>query len=86
VPDLSPEGVRAALAGIGGAALDDPHDDAHLRAFEEGLRVQYGDLELHRRNARPLLAAMDLSGYARPYAPRETRDEARRATSPGGPS
>jgi hypothetical protein len=77
VPDLSPEGVRDAVAGLGGAALDDPHDDAHLAAFEARLRVEYGDLELHRRNARPLLAALDLSGYDRPYAPRETRLEAR---------
>jgi hypothetical protein len=78
VPDLSPEGIRAALDGLGGPALDDPHDEAHLAAFERAVRVQYGELEQHRRNARPLLAAMDLSGYARPYAPRETRDEARR--------
>jgi hypothetical protein len=77
VPDLSPDGVARALAGLGGPPLDDPHDDAHLAAFEAGLRTQYGELELHRRNARPLLAALDLSGYARPYAPRETRDEAR---------
>jgi hypothetical protein len=74
VPDLSPEGVKRALAGLGGPALDDAHDDAHLAAFEAGLRTQYGELELHRRNARPLLAALDLSGYARPYAPCETRD------------
>jgi hypothetical protein len=78
IPDLSPEGVRRALAGLGGAPLDDPHDDAHLAAFEAGQHVQYGDLDLHRRSARPLLAALDLSGYARPYAPREARDEARR--------
>jgi hypothetical protein len=78
VPDLSPDGVRRALDGLGGPPLDDPHDDAHLAAFEASLRVQYGDLELHRRSARPLLSALDLSGYARPYAPRQTRDEARR--------
>jgi hypothetical protein len=85
VPDLSPEGVREAIDGLGGPPLDDPHDDAHLRAFEDALRVQYGELELHRRNARPLLAAMDLSGYARSYAPRETRDEARRTHLAGWP-
>jgi hypothetical protein len=78
VPDLSPDGVRRAVAGLGGASLDDPHDDAHLAAFEAALRVQYGELEVHRRSPRPLLAALDLSGYARPYAPRETRDDARR--------
>jgi hypothetical protein len=77
VPDLSPDGVRRAVARLGGPPLDDPHDDAHLAAFEAGLRVQYDDLELHRRNPRALLSALDLSGYDRPYAPRETRLEAR---------
>jgi hypothetical protein len=85
VPDLSPEGVRRAVDGLGGPALDDPHDDAHLAAFEEDLRVRYRELELHRRSARPLLAALDLSGYARPYASREARDEARRRHLAGWP-
>jgi hypothetical protein len=78
VPDLSPTGVRRALGGLGGAPLDDPYDDAHLAAFEARTRVEYGELEVHRRSARPLLSALDLSGYDRPYAPRDTRLEARR--------
>jgi hypothetical protein len=77
VPDLSPDGVRRAVAALGGPTLQDPHDDAHLTAFEARLRLEYGELELHRRNGRPLLAALDLSGYDRPYAPRETRLDAR---------
>jgi hypothetical protein len=53
--DLSRDGVAAGLARLaaarqGRAALDDPHDEAHLRAFENLQRVVYGDLELHRRN------------------------------------
>jgi hypothetical protein len=85
VPDLSPAGVERALEGLGGPPLDDPHDDAHLAAFEARLRVEYGELALHRRNPRPLLAALDLSGYDRPYAPRETRLEARRQHLAGWP-
>ena len=48
VQDLSPDGVRRG-AGRAGAArrrgpLADPHEEAHLAAFEESMRVQYGEL------------------------------------------
>lgn len=77
VPDLSPDGVSATLRDLGGPTLDDAHDEAHLRAFEELLRVEYGEAGMHRRSARPLLQALDVSGYSRPYAPEETRAAAR---------
>lgn len=78
VPDLSPAGVKHALARLGGDPLDDPHDDAHLSAFEASLRVTYGEVEAHRRSPQPLLGALDVSGYDRDYTPREQRIEARR--------
>jgi hypothetical protein len=77
MPDLSPEAVRSGLAALGGPPLDDPHDEAHLRVVEDGLRVQLGEVELHRRNPRMLLAALDLSVYDRPYAPLPERAAAR---------
>jgi hypothetical protein len=80
VQDLSPEGVRAGLARLGaGDRLPDPHDEAHLAAFEEGLRVTFGELELHRRNPLYHLANLDLSGYDRDYAPAAERAAARLA-------
>lgn len=78
VPDLSRAGVRAGLARLGGPALDDPHDDAHLAAVERRLHVELGQVELHRRTPRPLLASLDLSVYDKPYAPAQDRAEARR--------
>ena len=46
VQDLSRDGVAAALARLGqGEIMDDPHDEAHLAAWEDGLRW-------HRRRAR----------------------------------
>lgn len=78
VADLSPSGVRAGLERLGGPRLEDPHDEAHLAAFERYLRVRYGELELHRRNPRLLLDNLDLSVYARQYAPEPQRAEARR--------
>jgi hypothetical protein len=33
IQDLSPGGVQDGLAKLGGDRLDDPHDEAHLRAF-----------------------------------------------------
>jgi hypothetical protein len=77
MPDLSPEAVRSGLAALGGPPLDDPYDEAHLRAVEDGLRAQLGEVELHRRNPRMLLAALDLSVYDRPYAPLSERAAAR---------
>ncbi len=82
VQDLSPEGVRRSLAALArarrdSAALQNPHDEAHLSVFEEGLRVQYGVLELHRRDPYPHLSNLELASYDRQYAPAGAREEAR---------
>jgi Bacterial protein of unknown function (DUF885) len=82
--DLSPEGVAAGLTRLAsaratGAVQPDPHDEAHLRAFEGLQRVVYGDLELHRRNPLFHLAELDLACYDKEYAPAATRDAARAA-------
>jgi Bacterial protein of unknown function (DUF885) len=78
VPDYSIAGVRDTLARVGGGdPLDDPHDEAHLRAFEEFVRVAYGELELHRRNPLDHLDALDLACYDREYAPAAEREAAR---------
>ncbi|MDI2129371.1 DUF885 family protein [Yinghuangia seranimata] len=81
VQDLSPDGVRAGLSGLGGGAgaapLEDPHDEAHLAAFEEHARVYYGELELHRRDPRVHLNNLELAFYDKAYAPAEERAEAR---------
>ena len=76
--DLSPAGVRAALGRLGGPPERDPHDEAHLAAFEERLRVELGEAELHRRSPMLLLSELDLSGYDRGYAPAGERAAARR--------
>jgi hypothetical protein len=86
VPDLSPGAVRAALGRLGGEPLQDPHDEAHLRAFERMLHVAYGQVEIHRRSPQPLLSALDVSGYERDYGPRRDRVEARRRHLEAWPS
>jgi hypothetical protein len=78
VQDLSPEGVRAGLARLGGPARREPHDEAHLAAAEESLRVFYGEIEEHRRNPLVHLDNLDLAVYDKTYAPEEVRAEARR--------
>ena len=82
VEDLSPEGVRAALARVGGppgtGPEDDPHDEAQLAAFERLIRLELGELELHRSNPLYHVAALDVSCYDREYAPADQRAEARR--------
>ena len=78
VEDLSPEGVRAALARLGGPPEDDPHDEAQLAAFERLARLELGELELHRANPLYHVAALDVSCYDREYAPATERAEARR--------
>jgi len=83
IQDLSPAGVRAGLARLAAAPaadkpLTDPHDEAHLAAFEERARVAFGQLELHRRNPLYHLAELDLACYDRDYAPAEQREDARR--------
>ena len=60
------------------AAREDPHDEAHLRAFEELQRVVYADLELHRSNPMLHLGELDLACYDKDYAP-----EAERLRRPG---
>ena len=73
--DLSPDGVAAGLARLAAARddgrppLEDPHDEAHLRAFEDQQRVVYADLELHRRNPIYHLGELDLACYDKDYAP-----------------
>ena len=78
VEDLSPEGVRAALARLGGPSEGDPHDEAQLAAFERLARLELGELELHRANPLYHVAALDVSCYDREYAPATERAEARR--------
>lgn len=86
VQDMSVVGVRAALTRLGaGDPAPDPHDDAHLAAFEEALRVTYAELELHRRNPLYHLDAMDLAGYDRAYAPAAERAAARERHLSGWP-
>ncbi|MGH3318991.1 MAG: DUF885 family protein [Streptosporangiaceae bacterium] len=78
--DLSTDGVRAGLGRLGrGEPFPDTHDEAHLRAFEDSLRVELGDLGLHRRNPLLHIAGLDLACYDREYAPEEERTAARRA-------
>jgi hypothetical protein len=79
IQDLSPAGVRAGLSKLGGPALDDAHDEAHLRAFEEMARVVYAQLEMHRSNPAVHLANFDLSCYDREYAPADERAAAKAA-------
>jgi hypothetical protein len=79
VADLSPEGVKSRLARLGdGPAEPDPHDEAHLAAFEDRLRAELGTAELHRRSPMALLGELDLSAYERDYAPAAERAAARR--------
>jgi len=81
--DLSPGGVAAGLARLTAASqgppLSDPHDEAHLAAFENLQRVVYADLELHRRNPLYHLAELDLACYDKDYAPAAERQAARAA-------
>lgn len=69
--------AAAPLAGHRTAALDDPHDEAHLAAFEDHARVVYGELELHRRDPRIHIENLELAVYDKEYAPAEERAEAR---------
>ncbi|HEV2895187.1 MAG TPA: DUF885 family protein, partial [Actinomycetota bacterium] len=82
VEDLSPEGVRAALARVGGPPGSPPepdgHDEAQLATFERLIRLELGELELHRANPLFHVAALDVSCYDREYAPADQRAEARR--------
>lgn len=85
-PDYSVTGVRTLVAALGrGEPPDDPHDRAHLAAFEEGLRVAFGELEIHRRNPLVHLDPLDLACYDREYAPADERAAARRRHLAGWP-
>ncbi|HYN16479.1 MAG TPA: DUF885 domain-containing protein, partial [Actinomycetes bacterium] len=80
VEDLSPEGVKAGLArlGVGQEPEPDPHDEAHLAAFERRARLELGELELHRSNPLYHISALDVSCYDREYAPEAERAQASR--------
>ncbi|WP_285758925.1 DUF885 family protein [Nocardiopsis ansamitocini] len=76
--DLSPEGVITGLARLGtGEPLEDRHDEAHLLAFEDALRLSLGDLQLHRSNPLYHLGELDLACYDKEYAPAAERMAAR---------
>ena len=84
IQDLSPDGVRSGLARLeqaraSGGTLGDPHDEAHLTAFEDLARTEFGQLKLHRRNPLYHLAELDLACYDRDYAPEPQRAAARLA-------
>ncbi len=84
IQDLSRDGVtsgldRMAAAAAAGPQLGDPHDEAHLAAFENATRASLGDLELHRRNPLLHMSGLDLACYEREYAPQLERDAARAA-------
>jgi hypothetical protein len=86
VQDLSPTGVRDGLRALGdGSPLEDPHDEAHLAAVERGLRIAFGEVEVHRHNPRLLLSNLDLAVYDRPYAPEDERTRARQDHLAGWP-
>jgi Bacterial protein of unknown function (DUF885) len=77
IQDLSPAGVRAGLDRLEAPQPAADHDDAHLLAFENAMRVGFGELEDHRSNPLVHLDNLDLSVYDREYAPEEQRAEAR---------
>lgn len=77
VQDLSADGVAAGLARLGGTEVADPHDEAHLRAFEARARLELGELQLHRRDPLLHIEALDVSCYDRDYAQAPERAAAR---------
>ena len=83
--DLSPSGIAAALSRLGGAPLADAHDEAHLTAFENAARLEYGRIERHRHNPFQHLDNLDLACYDRPYAPAEERAAAKQRHLAGWP-
>ena len=88
VQDLSPAGVRAGLARLGVGRPDgdpDDHDEAHLRAFEDLVRVGFTVVEEHRTNPYVHVDNLDLAVYDREYAPAAERTEARRRHLRGWP-
>src|SRR4051812_254783 len=88
VQDLSPDGVRRALAALGpgdARPYPDGHDEAHTLAAEEASRVAFGELALHRSNPLHHVANLDLACYDRDYAPAEDRAAARATHLTGWP-
>jgi hypothetical protein len=87
VQDLSEAAVRTGLAALGssrsgpradtGTAADQRQDEAHLGAFENGLRWYFGEYQAHRRDPLLHLAGLDLACYDREYAPEAERAAAR---------
>ncbi|MGH7641687.1 MAG: DUF885 family protein [Candidatus Dormibacteria bacterium] len=86
IQDLSPDGVRRALAALGGDPLDDPLDEQVVAAAESALRVRLGELRNAHRDPSLHLEALDLACYERAYAPLEERREARRRHLTGWPA
>lgn len=79
VQDMSPSGIAAVVARLGkGPKEGDLHDEAHLAAFEHGLRTTFTDVEEHRRNPMSHIGNLDLACYDRDYAPPAQRDKAKR--------
>jgi hypothetical protein len=84
VQDLSPAGVQAGLARLtaarqAGTPGEDSYDEAQLAAFERRIEVEFGELELYRRDPGYHLVNLDLACYDRDYGPQAERDAARRA-------
>jgi hypothetical protein len=82
--DLSPAGVRAGLAALAAAkastgTFGDAYDEAQASAFEDVLRVSFGDLELYRSNPVLHVGELDLACYDRDYAPAGQRAAAKAA-------
>jgi len=86
IQDLSPDGVRAGLARLPTEpGTETGHDEAHLSAFEQMVRVGFSELEEHRTNPLVHLDNLDLSVYDREYAPPAEREAARRRHLAGWP-
>jgi hypothetical protein len=82
VQDLSDPAIRTGLAALGGHGLlpgrsDQRQDEAHLDAFETGLRWYFGDYQGHHRDPLLHLGGLDLACYDREYAPEPERAAAR---------
>jgi hypothetical protein len=82
--DLSPSGVRAGLAALAAAkessgAFGDAYDEGQASAYEAGLTVILGELELHRSSPMAHVSELDLACYDRDYGPAAERDAAKAA-------
>ncbi|MFE9206580.1 DUF885 family protein [Micromonospora sp. NPDC007230] len=85
IVDLSPAGVTASLAALGGPELPDPHDEAQLAATENAMRARFGRLRQHRWDPWVHVEALDLSPYDRPYTGELARQRARARHLAGWP-